>query len=698
MSTPPQTYEAMAPPAIAEQDGALRSATALSAGDRIWTISARDEAGLVPFVPSSIPMTRLLVRRDDAFKSLPIGSFGHKMMLGTAVLAPHANCIVSDTDARMTRDVAAGVGLVVGLSAATVLSQHIPPLMKACGLRICDDFMFGNVPQDAGGPGGSVSNVDGYITHISMASLAALAQHCGAAVCYGCGYGELAALLALARSSPVIAFESLQCRSDVARALMGDLGIGHMVDVHGDMAKFTGQYPACPVLGWCNNLRINDDETATQVPDAVLAGESFPADTSVFASVIPYNGEVDIPVCICGGCYYDFCDFLGLEGCYVVPPGTPNVSIGQGCGPKRGFKIDIGPGSDHPRVMLRMPGPAPTVSITPYPKHGLTPDGSGSYPVCQYQLFTCMQKPLTPHPDLGYAHKLITRPSDLTDWLRDQLGFVADYLSGRGVAEPVAADAGEPQSEAQAASGVDPVALYLLSQEDTGDAAGEGGNKLARTDTMYVEDAAAAAGDSDAGDTMMEMAAGDSDAGDVMIEDSMNFHGGDEMWGIDCAIAFLVKEPDEHAKVYAYRTLALVRDCGMKGIYRINQDVMQPQMRGRSFINNVNLQTAKIIRSKYPGAVGLVIEPDRDVLYHTNYEKHGFLWALDEMPLQVSTYEDVGVTKRSFLRYRKQVALDDARYPSLFFNIGDASTGARSSGKRLQELMPPPRAAKVARR
>jgi len=197
---------------------------------------------------------------------------------------------------------------------------------------------------------------------------------------------------------------------------------------------------------------------------------------------------------------------------------------------------------------------------------------------------------------------------------------------------------------------------------------------------------------------MMEMAAGDSDAGDVMIEDSMNFHGGDEMWGIDCAIAFLVKEPDELAKVYAYRTLALVRDCGMKGIYRINQDVMQPQMRGRSFINNVNLQTAKIIRSKYPGAVGLVIEPDRDVLYHTNYEKHGFLWALDEMPLQVSTYEDVGVTKRSFLRYRKQVALDDARYPSLFFNIGDASTGARSSGKRLQELMPPPRAAKVARR
>mgnify|MGYP004171193529 CR=1 FL=1 len=56
----------------------------------------------------------VVVRRGDAFKSLPTGSFGHKMMMGTAVLAPHANCIVSDTDARMTRDVAAGVGLVVG--------------------------------------------------------------------------------------------------------------------------------------------------------------------------------------------------------------------------------------------------------------------------------------------------------------------------------------------------------------------------------------------------------------------------------------------------------------------------------------------------------------------------------------------------------------------------------------------------------
>ena len=174
---------------------------------------------------------------------------------------------------------------------------------------------------------------------------------------------------------------------------------------------------------------------------------------------------------------------------------------------------------------------------------------------------------------------------------------------------------------------------------------------------------------------------------------SLVFHGVDgEELGIDAAIAFTVTEPGQPPVVYAYRTLATVRDCGMRGVMRLNQDVIVDGMQGRSFINQANLQTAQVIRTRFPRTRWVVIEPDRDIAYHQNYERNGFLWHLRSAPLQPRTapkeYGDSGDRRSAYGRYRAQIGLDAERYRSMWFEVPAAPPEPlRANDARLSKRM-----------
>lgn len=156
------------------------------------------------------------------------------------------------------------------------------------------------------------------------------------------------------------------------------------------------------------------------------------------------------------------------------------------------------------------------------------------------------------------------------------------------------------------------------------------------------------------------------------------FHGfeGEEL-GIDVAIAFTVAEPGESSVIYAYRTLSLVRQCGMDGVLRLNHDIIVDGMQGKSFINQINLQTAQIIRRRFSSVEFMVIEPDRDISYHINYTKNGFLWRLQDAPLKTchlpSRFSGCSRSGRGkgspYWKYRQQIDLDPQRYETLWFKV-----------------------------
>ena len=156
------------------------------------------------------------------------------------------------------------------------------------------------------------------------------------------------------------------------------------------------------------------------------------------------------------------------------------------------------------------------------------------------------------------------------------------------------------------------------------------------------------------------------------------FHGFDgEELGIDVAIAFTVAEPGESSVIYAYRTLSLVRQCSMVGVLRLNHDIIVDGMQGKSFINQINLQTAQVIRRRFSHVEYIVIEPDRDISYHINYTKNGFLWCLQDAPLTVchppsrfgQCIPPVRGKGSPYWRYRQQIDLDPQRYETLWFKV-----------------------------
>jgi hypothetical protein len=391
-------------------------------------------------------------------------------------------------------------------------------------------------------------------------------QHCLGSAVIGCGYGEIAALMATSRQCSVLCFETVDERREAARGLFGYMGLAGRITTHGTLADYDAPYPPSSLLMWTNNLRYND--TGGSIPGDLLAGAHFPADGTILATMLPFRGELNFYVCTCGSCHNGCSYGADTDNIYMIP-GTD----GARCGTVKGFV-----GSD--RAITRLPTAEPPVILEPYAA------GAGCYPVVRYELQRCTERLPTPQADLVYTTEIMECNTDLTPHLRHALGFASEWLGGD------------------------------------------------------------------------------------LLDESMVFHGikdaqgREELLGIDCAVVFLVQEPGSDPVVYGYRTIGRVRDCGLEGVLRINHDIMRLQ--GRSFINQANLQLAMVVRSKFPDATGIVIEPDRDVEYHRNYEK-GFYWRIEETlpPREMSEV----VPDRSYRRYRDQIQLDPLRYVTYYFDV-----------------------------
>ena len=577
MQTPPSAPGSPLPPTLRSGDQGVYARIDFTAGDTIATFQGN----------RWVPLGDMHVPRGAARLAAPCyvnldNEYGPPMYiprpsaLPNALLRQHplsaavANCEITCMDLVARRDICAGSLLVLTLTAGTVMGQDIPPVIAAASDVICPDFLKGRVPRDSGA-GTDVALIDGYLTMESMARLVTMSQHCLGCAVIGCGYGEVAALMATSRQCSVLVFETVDERREAAQRLFGHLGLGGRIATHGTLADYDAPYPPSPLLIWTNNLRYNDARGS--IPGDLIAGVHFPTDGTILATMLPFRGELNIYVCTCGTCHNGCSYGADTESIYMVA-GTDDAR----CGTVRGF---VRPD----RIVMRLPPVEPPVILEPYGA------GAGRYPVVRYLLQRCTERLPTPQADLVYTTEIMESGTDLTPRLRHALGFASEWLGGD------------------------------------------------------------------------------------LLDESMVFHGSkdaqgrEELLGIDCAVVFLVQEPGDDPVVYGYRTIGRVRDCGLKGVLRINHDIMRLQ--GRSFINQANLQLASVVRSKFPDATGIVIEPDRDVEYHRNYEK-GFYWRIEET-LPPRKMSDV-VPHRSYRRYRDQIQLDPLRYVTYYFDVPRAGT------------------------
>lgn len=511
-----------------------------------------------------------------------------KLLASHSVHPSRANCTIDGHVVRMTHEIPPQSPLVLGLCESSILTQDIPAVLAACNTHVCEGFLMEHVPKDSNAVAGHPAGVDGYITIPSMTRVACHAPWCTHAAVIGCGYGEMVALLALSGRTSCIGFEMFEDRKYIARAVTGAAGVFDRTPLFNALSTFTCHWSDEPTLIWTNNYRFNDDP-ASDIPKDLLGLPHFPADTSALVCMVPFTGEAEVPVCMCGNCYEGFCDHRGLPGCYIVRH-RDHVHIPAFCGPHLGF-------ASGNRVMIR----SPSTGVRLEPRGA----GTGTFDACEYQLFTCTETPPTPHDGIAYEKIVLTAPSDINSDILSQLDFV--------------------------------------------------------TQSVVV--------------------------GGPLLEHSLLFHGIDgEEYGIDVAIVFTAQEPGADPIIFAYRTLARVRDCDMPGVVRINHDVVRSTMQGRSFINQVNLITAHVIRSHFADATTLVLEPDRDIGYHQNYKSHGFLWRLQQA-LVCSETPSVRVSSTAVAKYRRQIDLCPVRYPSVWIELpeptgpeGPGSTTASGQG------------------
>ena len=163
--------------------------------------------------------------------------------------------------------------------------------------------------------------------------------------------------------------------------------------------------------------------------------------------------------------------------------------------------------------------------------------------------------------------------------------------------------------------------------------------------------------------------------GGPLMEHSLLFHGVDgEEYGIDAAVVFTAQEPGAEPIVFAYRTLARIRDCRMPG--RPYHDVVRSTMQGRSFINQVNLITAQVIRShcrcNHAGS-----EPDRDIGYHQNYKSHGS-WRLQRALVNHDPME----SRRNPSLSNGTRLICPLRYPTVWIELPDPVDPVEPAGPK----------------
>lgn len=545
----------------------------------VFTRYIDTSAPLLRFVPRPTATLNLLLRRCPQ-------------------LAAQANCTVRGLEIVATRPLSAKTPLVLQVCPGDVLGRVIPPIVKAgSAVFNCPDYMQGRTPSDSEAT--DVSLIDGYLTLDSMARLASMYQHCSASAVIGSGYGETAALLHKARSSPVLAFETVALRRSDAHRLFTYLEIADFVEVHGTLSQFQEPWPVEPTICWTNNIRYVQS-TASNIPMDLLRAPYFPATDSVVVTMEPFNGSDNLFVCCCGHC---------KNGQYTTESDSVFRAVSTictTCGPRPAFFVT------GRLISLALPGDAPEnddgpVMLEPYGK------GRGARPAVCYTLHACVEDTPTPNSDLHLTSELIESAADYTPKLREMLRFASDWLEGD------------------------------------------------------------------------------------LLESSMIFHGsvdpdspreGRELLGIDCAIAFIVKEKDFPLEAYAYRTVGRVRDCGVSGLIRISHDVVHPDHQNKGRISLANTQLARVIERRFPDAVGIVIEPDRNVDYHRGYEK-GFPWTMKTM-LQPRMMQDV-VSTSAYHLYREQIDVDKDRYKSMYFAIprGEKRAHEDSGGSAVGEERSP---------
>lgn len=412
VTAPPQWL----PQSLVEVGGVIQATVDLQPGQIVYSTAGDHLPQQLYAFEFPVPECCIVTLTTDDVLVLERNPFMAKLLTASHAVHPnHGNCHMTGTaDApwdtiRVTRPVSSGSPLLLSRCEVSALTQDMPIVMNACTKHICQAFMTQHVPDDSCALAGHPAGNDGYTTFGSMVRIACHAPWCTASAVIGCGYGETAALLALFRQESCTGFEMFQERVETARSVVASANLSERVRLLGKLASFEDPWSDSPTLLWSNNYRFNDDPKSQVIAD-LLALPHYPSNTSVMLSMVPFLGEVDVPMCFCGNCYEDFCDHMGVYGCHILRPHA-NVQIdSSSCGPRRGF-------ASGQRIILRVPHSS--VVVEPYGA------GKEAREACSYQFFTCTDHPPTPHEGILYENVLLESSADLTDQLRADLAFVS---------------------------------------------------------------------------------------------------------------------------------------------------------------------------------------------------------------------------------------------------------------------------------
>jgi GNAT superfamily N-acetyltransferase len=161
--------------------------------------------------------------------------------------------------------------------------------------------------------------------------------------------------------------------------------------------------------------------------------------------------------------------------------------------------------------------------------------------------------------------------------------------------------------------------------------------------------------------------------------DSLIFHGGRELLGIDLAVVFReicsTQQPGSclingHFNlVTGYRTFAKVRVRGFpkaSHVVRISQDVIVPGERGQSMIQNHNRKTRAILQEHFARTKYIFIEPNVSNHYNRAYDD-GFVCDFGAKYKRVD-WRETGISTKTMEQYRK-IYCAGVAWPTLCFEV-----------------------------
>ena len=255
LETPPVSVDISLPPSLVYRDGQVRATVAIPGGTQVITygsLGRRRPMALTELTINSRHDELLIGADDGSIAKLTMAVTG-PLMQEHAVASPGANCVVDEMGLRAVKTVQVGQPLVLAVSEATVLTQDMPRLLRIASKTITAGFIYqGNVPRDFLGIPGREATVDGYVTILSMARIAAHALHCLSCAVVGCGYGDILALMGIARRPrEMIGFEVISERMVYTERMIQATGASDFTRLHDDVGTFTDRWPADPTLIWC---------------------------------------------------------------------------------------------------------------------------------------------------------------------------------------------------------------------------------------------------------------------------------------------------------------------------------------------------------------------------------------------------------------------------------------------------------------